>query len=348
MDHYGPDSQDDTGIQVFGIDEVKLLVKNKHFEGFTVADIGEIDPLKQSFIDDTRKIVIDNSAPYGHVTTTWLYLLLSELKKIDSSVVIIFYKRPNTRHLKLEHSSNLTEYLEDRLTQKGHTVRYIDSGDTHLESEEVYINNFTTFLMPINVNTAHIDIVSDFFSEDLDYSKPPTEKIYISRAKTTAYNGNQQIILPENSDLPPDELSELRTIYMYQFSDRIDDERELEEYLKTLGFVIVYPEDIHSYKDQLQLFASSKIVMSLTSSSLSVCTAMAPETFVVELVSPMYTEVDSNGALILESEQFHDGYKNLSLLRNNLYMSISNRYKKASIVINSIESNPALKAFLSS
>ena len=318
--------------------EVKLLRKDRNFdEGFSVEEVAEIDPSIKSFTDDTRKIVFDNSAPYGHLTTSWVYVLLIELERLDGPATILFTERPDTRYMRVEHSSNLTEYLEERFTEKGHTVKYIDA-------DEFYVSNFISFTVPIRNNSANMGIVADFFSEGLDYSKPPTKKIYLSRAKTTTRKGNKKYRIRNAQELLKDELTSLRNNNIYQFSDRIDDEEALEEYLKTLGFTIFCAEDNDSYRDQLQLFASSKIVMSITSSGLSLCSVMSPNTLVVELVSPM----DALGNRNQDAPTFQDIYKNISTLKANLYLGISNRHGKAENIIRSIESNPALKTLLSS
>jgi hypothetical protein len=68
------------GVLNYGPDEVRLAVKNKHLEGYTIKDVDQVDPKKPSYIDDTKKILIDNAAPYGHIITCWIYLLLSELE----------------------------------------------------------------------------------------------------------------------------------------------------------------------------------------------------------------------------------------------------------------------------
>jgi len=331
------------GVLKYGPDEIKLAVKNTRLDGYTIKDIDQIDPSKpsSSYIDSTKKILIDNEAPYGHILTSWLYLLLSELEISKEPMTILFAKSPDNRTILLEHSSSVSDYLHKRLTEKGHKVVYVDSN-------QIYINNFTSFLMPLNVRPGRLSIVSDFLSEGLDYSKEPSNKIYLSRAKTTASNGNQKITIPDELYLNDEELQKLRNKNKHMFSDRIDDEKALEDYLVTLGFTIVCPEDIKSYEEQLQLFASSKIVMSITSSALSPSLAMAPNTFVVELVTPMYTQVDNEGFLIKDRIEYHHHYRDISTIKNKLYIGISNKYHSTSDVINSIESNASLKSLLSS
>lgn len=329
------------GAVTYSADQVKLLVKNPFHDGFSVQDVDVIDVQKKSLIDDTKKIVIDNAAPYGHIVMTWMYLLLKELETIKGPVTIVFYKSPDARQMRLEHSSNVSEYLHGRLTKRGHKVVYTDS-------KEFYINNFTTFLTPISIPVGRIDVVSEFLSEGLDYSKEPTKKIYLSRGKTTTYNGNQRMHIPKELDITDSDIRDIRNKNIYMFSDRIDDEKALEEYVKDLGFIVVYPEDIESYKDQLQLFASSKVVMSMTSSALSLCLVMAPNTALVELVTPMYVHADRQGVLKRDQLEYHPHYKDISTLKNKIYVGISNKYHKTSDVINTIESNLNLKNFLSS
>jgi hypothetical protein len=237
--------------------------------------------------------------------------------------------------------SSVTEYLYEELTKRGHTVEY--SGD-----REFYINNFIHVKTPFGVRMELLKPVSDFLVENLSPSVvPASKKIYVSRGKITTLNGNRLQDIPEEAKTDLEKLKSFREQNQYGFSDRLDDEKALENYLKTLGFVIIYPEDFSSYREQLDTIASAKILMSVTSSALNACLVLAPNTFVVELGTLLHTRMRANGDIDIKFSEFHDHYKIQSSVRNNLHMFISNKNCKVSNIIESIESNESLKTFLS-
>lgn len=320
--------------------------KTMEGEGFTVGNPVASDQLHshlKTFLDPSIKFLFDNSYVYGHITTSWMYILLKQREaNPDADFTVLIYRPPTEPAMKLNHMSGFTEYLEERLIGMGCKVEYIDT-------ESFYATNF------INVDQSNVfirygrlQIVADFFSEGLDYSTPPTKKTYLSRGKTTTYNGNTQVSLDLSAiDKSPELIDEIRDTMTYKFSDRINDEKGLEDYVRALGFDIVYPEDIPSYKDQLQLLASSRILMSLTSSSMSTCFVMAPNTTVVEVSTPLATLLKEDGTPHPEYLDFHDHYKILSSIRGSLYVSITNKTRSLDEVVNAIENTPGIKDLLS-
>lgn len=295
-----------------------------------------------AFTDSSIKFLFDNSYVYGHAITGWMYHLLKEYEaNKDADFTVLFNRRPEEPGMLLNHMSNFTEYLYQRLLDKGIKVQYIDA-------PKFYASNFIAMSKEgVNVRYSRLKNVADFFSEGLDYSTPPTRKVYLSRGKTSTYNGNQGVDL--DADTIADDTSkihEIRNREIYKFSQRIDDEKSIEDYLMTLGFEIIYPEDYSSYKDQLQIFASSKTIVSITSSGLSPCFVMAPNTSVFEIASPVATVVNDDGSQHPEYLDFHDHYKVLASINENFYAAIPTRSKKAAEVIASIEKNPTIKAAL--
>jgi hypothetical protein len=302
----------------------------------------DIDPTIVAFTDSSIKFLFDNSYVYGHVITGSMYSLLKEYEaNKDSDFTVIFKHRPEEPAMVLNHMSGFTEYLHQRLLDKGIKVEYIDS-------PTFYASNFINMAKEgVNVRQTRLKNVGDFFSEDLDYSTPPTRKVYLSRGKTTTYNGNRGVDMDANTIAnDTSKIHELRNQHIHKFSDRIDDEKKLEDYLVTLGFEIIYPEDYSSYRDQLQVLASSKMVVSLTSSALSACFVMAPNTTLIEIASPIAPVVNPDCTPDLDYLDYDDHYKVIASIRENFYAAIATRTKRVDDVIASIENNPAIKAVL--
>lgn len=312
--------------------ESMLVSKEQNQEGFRIEKYDSSDiPIEntKSFISDKKKIFFDNSCPYYHLMIRVLDFSLDLLKSSDEKYLFLFTQGAGHPEQVKQGMSSVTTYLKNRFNSMGHDVEFIDDA-------RVVINNFI-----INKNDwwpvrTTYNEVSEFLSEGLDYSTKPTKKLYLSRGKTTTFNGNINIEMHGDFHEAYEYASKLREEYKYKFSDRIDDESLIEEYFKTLGFKVVYPEDIDSYEDQLQLIASAKILASITSSSLLASLVMARGTSIVELSTPL-----NDG----REESIHANYKILSNTNSKMYLSISNS-RVASELIQSIEENPSVKAFL--
>jgi hypothetical protein len=298
---------------VASYDQIKLLEKSAYSEGFEVHEIQPFDENIVSFVDDTRKLVIDNTGAYGHFMANWMYVLVRSIESGEPLTIVFYSKDKHPQQIK-NGLVSVTKYLDKELTRRGHRVEYA-------ETDKFYINNFIHVKTPFGIPVHDLKPVSDFLVENLSPQVPTaTKKIYLSRRKVT-----------------------------YSFLDRIDDEEGLEEYVKTLGFEVVYPEDFDSYHEQLDKISEAKVLMSLTSSGLSASLVLAPETWVVELSSFMHVKSGDpaleNGYDIRYSS-FHDHYRVMSTVRNGLYLSISNREARLDKVVQHIESSGSLKSLL--
>lgn len=335
--------------------DVRLALKSKTKESFTVlspsvGDVADLDanPSIRIYNDSSLKILFDNSVAYGHLMTSWLSVLVKDLERYSQEqITLLIYKNPEKPELYLESLTTITEYIKERVEDLGHKVEYLDT------DSPFYIENFIYY--KLDENTSHLqynledlEAVSRFLSHGLG-TEQPTLKLYLSRAKTTTSNGNISNPIEGHKKLKRADLDEAREEHKYKFSDRIDDEQALEEYLKSIGFIILYPEDFKNYHDQLFMISRAKILMSITSSGLSACLAMQKNTTVVELVTDLNIPRGPHGNLQSEYHSvLHDHYWRQSRIVNNFYVGISNKNKSASEIIASIESNKEIKNLLSS
>lgn len=334
--------------------DLRLAFKSKTKESFTVlspgvgavADIAA-NPTIPVFNDHTLKILFDNSVAYGHLVTSWLSVLVKDLSKYqEEQITLIIYKNPDKPELYLESLTTVTEYIKERIEYLGHKVQFLDTDGVF------YIENFICYELDeheyhLQYKLEDLKGVSEFLSHGLAKERPE-DKIYLSRGKTTTSNGNVNTKLQGNEKLKKSSLDQAREDHKYHFTDRIDDEEALETYLKSLGFIVIYPEDFKSYTDQLHTISRARILMSITSSALSICLAMQPNTTIVELVTKLNTVMGQNGKPDPTHAIAHDHYWRQSTITNNFYVGISNESKSASQVIAAIESNKDIKSLLSS
>lgn len=335
--------------------DLRLAVKSKNKESFTVFSPGvggvvdlTANPQIPIYNDQSLKILFDNSVAYGHLMTSWLSVLVKDLERYSQEqITVLIYKNPEKPELYVESLTTITEYIKERVEDLGHKVEYLDT------DSPFYIENFIYYNLDeheshLQYSLEDLKPVSEFLSYGLP-KDPPTLKLYLSRAKTTTSNGNFYNPLQGDRKQKRTDLDQAREEYKYKFSNRIDDEQALEEYLKSLGFIILYPEDFKTYRDQLSMISRAKILMSITSSSLSACLAMQKNTTVVELVTSLSMPKGPNEPAGSEYiSALHDHYWQQSRVVNNFYVGISNEKKNAQEVIASIESNKDLKTLLSS
>jgi hypothetical protein len=313
--------------------ESVLLTRAPEHHGFAIRPFNETkneDFNIKRMVSDKKKLFFDNSEPYGHILTIWLDVILEELSSTEDKFVILFPLKSVSHHQSIENTGSLTNYLEKRFISLGHEVEYLDS-------DSIVVNNLV-FYVPGQVNSVEsVSRTISFLSDGLDRPAAPTKKIYLSRGKTTTHNGNVYVPIPKDSSEEEFDIVNYRKNNQYKFSNRIDNEKLVEDYFIKLGFAVVYPEDMGSFDEQLLLFASCKIVVSLTSSSLTTCFVMAPNTCVVELSTPL-----EDGAGV---PHVHTHYKMFSDVGSKNYLSIPHS-RRAFDLIESIENSPAVKSFL--
>ena len=315
----------DLHYKTYAVGEVILLTRNPRMEGFIEVDPSEtraISENTQNFVSDDKKFIVDNTAPYFHLILMWLYPLIKELEEASEPVTVLFRKKSSSQHLVQNHLGSITDYIAERLISMGHKVEFLNEN-----TEFFYINNLNLYAHPVDSNINSASVIAKFLSKNLDYSKKPFEKIYLSRAKT-----------PNRSDSTK--------LFNIQDNSRIDDPKAIENYFKLLGFKIVFPEDLESFEEQLQLIASAKILASVTSAALATSIVMPPGGAIVELSYPLGSIVSKDGTVTHEAV-FHNHYKDIATVSKSSYMAIPHQ-GTALDLINFIESNVALKGFLSS
>jgi hypothetical protein len=285
------------------------------------------------FTSDREKFFFDNRVPYFHAIIHWLRYALDYIKISKKPLTFVFALSPDSGDQVVQGLSTVTEYLVERFTKMGHSVVF-------LNSDYAYVNNFVLYSEVHNFDLGSVSNVATFLSDDLAVIDEPLEKIYLSRGKTTTYNGNahmQDIFLVDPN---VEAITSYRSKNVYKFSDRVDDEKLVEDYFKSLGFKVVYPEDFPTYLDQLQTISSARILVSITSAGLVSSLVMHPGSVVVELSTPL-EEGDSG------TYRVHVHYRELSDVNRKIYISIPHR-RVAEEIIDGIEKNLSLKEFLSS
>jgi hypothetical protein len=167
-----------------------------------------------------------------------------------------------------------------------------------------------------------------------DKDIPATKKVYISRRN---FKGRELGKLIQGR-LP------------YSNDNRMDDEKKVEDYFKSLGFEIAVPEDFKNFDEQINYFYQAKMVVSSTSSGFINAFFMRPGSTMVEISTPLisFSRIGDGFTqpISLGQQEIHHFYHMMSISLGHKYISIENKDRSAEKVIATIESDSGLKSWL--
>jgi hypothetical protein len=321
----------DTSFSVYR--ENRLIRTGNNLEVLLPEDLPkDVDPgVVLDFMSEDDKFFFDNRVPYFHMIIHWLRYALEHIRRSQKKITFVFALSPESPDQVVQRMSTITEHLVAKFKKMGHSAVFLDNS-------YAYVNNFVLYRETHHFDPGSTSEVAAFLSDDLDFSKAPDQKIYLSRGKTTTFNGNANMNEICNIDPKDHEgIVSYRNENIYKFSDRVDNEKLLEDYFKSLGFIVVYPEDFTTYLDQLQTISSARVLASITSAGLVASLVMRPGSAVVELSTPL--EEDSG------TYRVHVHYRELSDVNRKIYISIPHR-RVAKEIIDEIEENISLKKYL--
>jgi capsular polysaccharide biosynthesis protein len=249
--------------------------------------------------DDTVYVFVDAIANFHHFILTILTPALQVIELIDNEKLhFVLHSRS-----KKQIADNFDNLLIELLLEKNINYTSVNS------SAYDYVNakNF----IPINGVSIEkgIPILYDYLIKK--YNLPPAmtnKKIYVSRSK---YGGEEK---------------------------RIDDEKALEKLFEENGFQIVYPEEIKTFREQFELFNSCSVLAGLTGSGLTNLILMPKNQIVLEIVTKLKIGVtDSSTGQVFTEEQIHDHYKEFSIIKDHIMITIFNMDKSVEDVQKKIE-----------
>ena len=225
-------------------------------------------------------------------------------------------------------------YFEFLLLLKHHNVEHKVTKIS--DFDVVYIDDFYIIDF-IKYSSLKADKIYEYFLPYVkDKNIKPHRHIYVSRKLLD--DSRIPLNKKENGELAKEDRDK---------ATRIDDELALENLFKSLGFEIVYPELFLNMDDQINFFYSVKTIASLTSSGLTNSVFMQPGGTVIEIVSPIVAFPISPGGIREPMEKsVHNFYKDLSFLKNHVYLTIQNKNYRFDDVKATILNNPALEKFL--
>jgi hypothetical protein len=188
----------------------------------------------------------------------------------------------------------------------------------------MYMNKFTLAQQYDVPNTT--DLVYDFFTKNIDTSQKPFRKVFLSRKEQG--QRDQRRALEEGLDIGHD--------------TRIDDYEGLENFFSSVGFEVVTAADFKDFKDQIQFFQETELLVSTTGSGLVNAMFMQPGNNVVELMTPLIIR----NFYGFHEQQLHWFYQVLSFRKNHRHLNIPNYSRSTISLVRAILSDPYLGALM--
>lgn len=227
---------------------------------------------------------------------------------------------------------------------------------TEIVANNVMLNHFTTLLSDINAEyiVYHSIDHDGFFIDNFYYpnfgkanvveptrqiynatriyvdepNKNPTKTVYLSRTKV---EGRRDV---KNISIKPG----LR----FYHDLRIDNEKMLEEYFRSKGIEIVYPEDFDGLSSQVNFFNDVKTLISISGSGLTNMAFMHPGNTVIELVTTLTAQTTFGNPPNEGEEALHHFYPTMAYEKGHRYVGIPNINQSAEEIISFFEEKNVL------
>ena len=281
------------------------------------------------FVSSQEKVLVE-------LTTSFYHLYHDQIGEF----LYQYEKTPNAKFLinitSIEHMNPLPEYIK-------FFFKFLNDNNIDYQPIDLKKNN------KININNFYY---RNYGSESLEINGPSPRIYEMSQryVKDKSAIADKKIFLSRKNFQDRDLSLLLKGRLPHQNDNRIDDEAKLQEYVKTLGFEIVVPEDFKTFEDQINYLYKAKTIMSTTSSGLTNACFMRPGSTIIELTTPLIAFTSfGDGVLSKPSsavEEIHHFYHLLASSLGHKYMSIPNRDRSVDKVIDFIEKDPAVKNFL--
>lgn len=268
---------------------------------------------------DKKSCVVILSDRYYHTFMQSLGIILQEFTKDKNLHFYIILGAPGN----ILFDTHILFFMKTlRVNKIKHTL--VDLGYYKINNQRFFIKNFDYYPYP--------QLTDNFITNLYNVSKPyhfagePFRKVYCSRRKTKYKTGIAIV-----GDKDPE------TLPIKDDSKRVSNEEELENYLISKGFEVVYPEDFVSFEDQINYFSSVKTLISITSAGLTNMCFMKDGSQVIEIKVPMLVQ----GTLSL-----HGHYVSIAWAKKLIYFAIPSM-RSTEDVVSAIETNQTLLSLVS-
>lgn len=282
-----------------------------------------------NLISKEPKVIISTTVSFFHMYHDCIGEFLSQYEKTPEALFLIDI----THIADMDNLPSFVKMFFQFLNDNSVNYKPINL----LKFNKININNLyyrNTSVESLEINDPSPKIRKHFSKYIIDSSMPADKKVFLSRKN---FHGRDLSTLIKGR-LP------------YENDNRIDDEQELINYFKDLGFEIVIPEDFETFVDQINYFDKVKMIVSNTGSGFTNACFMREGGTMVELTTPLISFSSiGNGVtspLSQGQEEIHHFYHMMSVALGHSFISIPNKTRKAKKIIEHIENNKVVKNIL--
>jgi capsular polysaccharide biosynthesis protein len=248
-----------------------------------------------NFLEENKTyVIIEDRSNYHHFFINIMMPALIALDELDHENLHFVLCNLNLRPNEENFDGLLVELLQEN------NISY-----TQLDSSQIQYINAKNFI-PINGTDLEngISLLNNYLINKYGIpTEMPNKKVYISRKNFISQD------------------------------TRIDNEEAIENYFIEKGFEVVYPESIATFEEEFKLFNSCSTLAALSGSGLTSLIFMQENQKIIEIVSELMVgsenDNDGNTAFVYG---LHDHYKDFSILKNHIYLSVQNLEKQADLV----------------
>jgi hypothetical protein len=281
------------------IDNLKYY-EGKHFiyfeDGFSLKVKPYDEETNYDFVDrfenlEENVLIIFQGSLY-HVMIDNIAIIMKHYSKNPNTHFLFNMLHPFSKVYNYSFVSFLFEFL------KYYKIKYtfIDPKETN----GLLVNNLS-FYDNVSIHQNMVDDVYKYTKHFAIQQNISSKKVYLSRKS----------VIPKNNDA----ILKNADIKNLSFIDdkRIDSEETLENFFKDNGFLIVYPEDFSSFREQIGFMQEVDVLVSLTGASLTNCIFMKPGKTVIEL---------STTLVLGGEESLHTHFYDIAYAKNHNFISI--------------------------
>jgi hypothetical protein len=261
---------------------------------FALSDTVKDNNLSVTIPEYDKTVVLFLNVEMFHFFFNGIGTTITEHKKNKDTMFVFILKHADDL-LKNSYCRFLKDFLEY------HKIKY-----KIIDTSKVKYIKVTNVFYYIPKGSHPNDYTSnDIFNYFIPFIKnkdvKPFRKIYLSRSKV---NGHSLKMLFGEKD--PNSC-------LFNNDKRIDNEAELELFLKSNGYEIIMPELIDNFIDQVNLMYEAKELVSLTGSGLMNMIFMQRNQKVVELSTPLVVHGEAS---------LHPFYYEIAYISNHIYTNI--------------------------
>lgn len=282
-----------------------------------------IDEKDINLISDEKKILVSlNIGLYNFYYTCVVLLLRANRQAPDATMIL------DVSGIRSELNTTYYKFLFTLLDDLNIKYVVVDP----LEANNLYVNNF--------YKLSHQEISN----EDIEYFYKIIEK-YIKNKDIKPFRK----VYISRKYIAPRDFPMMKKGLMFSDDNRILNQKELEDYVTSCGFEIVYPEDFDNFIDQINYFYEAHTILSVTSSGITNCIFMQPGNTLIELITPLVMALGNpfGEEEIGGHESIHHIYHAVAYNKRHAYIGVPNFDRDVPTISNTVASNPYLSKIFS-